>query len=123
MKKSVVVLAAAPGGASGLDPVAPGGAAPLPGSIPGADLTSSVTYAEGFDLTRSLTIESDEQWISESGVAAIGSSSGIDVALVNYGQIVSTGGADGWVKSRSRERKKASVAACVSPRSSRTRPR
>ncbi len=91
---TVDILASAPAGSSGLDPIEVGPAAPLPGSVPGANLDSNTTQANNFGLFASLTIDPDETWSSTGGAAVIGGGSS-SVDLANNGQILSVGGASG----------------------------
>ena len=88
------ISALTPAGATGLDAVAAGGAAPLPDSVPGASLATSLTETQGLQLIYSLVIDDDEQWRSTTGAAVIGSQEQ-SASLTNNGLIESAGGAAG----------------------------
>jgi Ca2+-binding RTX toxin-like protein len=86
----VATLAAPPAGATGLDP-ANGPLAPLPGDIEGVDLTSATTIVSGplgFTLVYdSLSIGSEETWLSENGLPVVGGGLSLSIEIVNAGVI------------------------------------
>ncbi len=91
---TVAVAPAPPGGAAGLDAVAGGAVAPVPGSPQGVELATSLTEVSHFDLTSSLTIDTDETWIEYGSYAVIGGQDPF-VELVNNGLIRAIGNGDG----------------------------
>jgi hypothetical protein len=86
-----VNLGADPASASGLDPVASGAAAPLPGAVPGADLTENNVVDPQIDLTSDLEIQSSEHWTSDTGEALVTSDTGELPSITNYGTMDSSG--------------------------------
>jgi Ca2+-binding RTX toxin-like protein len=79
-----------PANAVGLDPVASGSAAPLPGSVPEANLTDNNVLDPQIDLTSDLVIQPAEHWTSDNGVALVGSDTGEVPSFANFGTMESS---------------------------------
>jgi Ca2+-binding RTX toxin-like protein len=81
---------AAPPAGTGLDAVAAGAAAPVPGTVPGADLAGPEVNALGLTIMDELVITAGEIWQNLGGYGVVGGN-GIEPALINHGTILSTG--------------------------------
>jgi Ca2+-binding RTX toxin-like protein len=93
-----VSIAGAPSApAGGLDPVAAGAAAPLPGLVPGVDLSSATTILDNYELHDDELVQSHEIWRSEGGQPVIAPDS-IQHSLINHGLIESSGPGNGGAK-------------------------
>ena len=88
-----VDLGSDPGTAVGLDGVAGGAVAPLPGAVPGAELTSNDVTASRLELTSDLKIYAAEHWTSPDGSPIITGSSGQAASFTNWGTMESDAGA------------------------------
>lgn len=92
---AVQFLASAPGGATGLQPVAAGPAAPVPGGASGVTLMGTNYVFESLDFSDSLRVNAGEVWIG-TGRVAIADPTQFEIrTLDNYGTIRSASTVDG----------------------------
>jgi Ca2+-binding RTX toxin-like protein len=91
---TVVTGGAVPGGALGLDVIAGGKAPPLPGSVPGSELSGDIWLARDYDIGDDLVIDPSETWINDPG-APLGVRNNLftiydELTIVNNGTLLAS---------------------------------